>query len=250
MSWFRLLPPLILLSACGGSVDTPDGDGGAGGTASGGAGGAKATGGTASGGAGGSKATGGVGNGGAGGSKATGGVGNGGAGGSKATGGTPGTGGVGPREPVNHRVTEVTCGARPADAGDIPSSPMIGQCQTDAQCTSGLNGRCVRGLFCSYDTCFENDDCAAGSTCLCGSSSWVGNECSQAGCRVDADCPGSWCSPTFGSCGNYAGVVGYACHTPKDECVDDVDCENGPGGYCWYSPMVAHWLCSTAQCGS
>jgi hypothetical protein len=221
MSWFRLLLPLILLSACGGSVDTRNDDGGAGGIASGGAGG----------------------------SKATGGVGNGGAGGSKATGGAPGTGGVGPHKPVNHRPTEVTCGTRPADAGDIPS-PKNSECETDAQCTSGLNGRCIvgRGSYCTYDTCFEDSDCGTGSMCLCGSSTWLGNSCSQAGCRVDADCPGSWCSPTFGTCGNYTGVVGYACHTAADECVDDADCENGPGGYCAYSPMVAHWLCSTSQC--
>jgi hypothetical protein len=181
MSWFRLLLPLILLSACGGSVDTPDG----------------------------------------------------------------------PREPVIHRVTEVTCGARPADAGDvIPSPPTYGECETAAQCTSGLNGRCVvdRGGFsCDYDLCFEDDDCGSGSVCRCGNPGGEGNRCTQAGCRVDADCPGSWCSPTFGTCGNYSGVVGYACHTQKDECVDDADCA-GSGGYCWYSPMVAHWLCSTANC--
>jgi hypothetical protein len=202
MSWFRLLLPLILSSACGGSVDTPHDDGGAGG------------------------------------GKATGGAGN---------GGSSGGGGGVSREPEDHRPTEVTCGTRPPGAGGV-SSPPTGDCAKDEDCTSGFNGRCTgRGMECEYDRCFADSDCESGSVCLCGAPAGTGNHCSEKGCRVDADCPGSWCSPTFGTCGNYSGVVGYACHTQSDECVDDADCGDS-GGYCWYSPMIAHWLCSTAQC--
>jgi hypothetical protein len=168
--------------------------------------------------------------------------------GGTASGGATGSGGGISREPEEHRPREVKCGKRPPGAGGIPAS-SFGDCETDADCTSGFNGRCVqeRGMYCSYDDCFADDDCESGAVCLCGDAEGTGNSCSEAGCRVDADCPGSWCSPTFGTCGGYSGVVAYACHTAADECVDDADCD-GLWGYCWYSPMAARWVCGTDVC--
>jgi hypothetical protein len=72
------------------------------------------------------------------------------------------------------------------------------------------------------------------------------NFCLAGNCRVDADCgAGGYCSPTFGSCGSFFGVVGYYCHTPKDKCVDDSDC---PPGDCRYDPIGGSWACGTSFC--
>ena len=162
-------------------------------------------------------------------------------------------------EPAHHRTAEVSCGTPPASApkASAPASgaPLPTQfCSVDADCTAGNNGRCERsnfGMQCVYDRCFVDADCDSGSVCICSAPGGFGNHCGQVGCRLDADCPGSWCSPTFSSCGEYSGVVGYACHTRQDECVDDTDCKDPSmlsTPYCMYDPAVAHWICSTSRC--
>jgi hypothetical protein len=75
------------------------------------------------------------------------------------------------------------------------------------------------------------------------------NICLTGNCRVDADCgPGGFCSPTWDlACGQSNGVVGYYCHTPRDTCVDDIDCVDGTkAGYCAWS--VDRWRCSYSVC--
>jgi hypothetical protein len=73
----------------------------------------------------------------------------------------------------------------------------------------------------------------------------VPNVCLGGNCRVDADCgPGGYCSPSFGSCGAYAGVVGYYCHTAKDKCVDDAECASD----CRYDTIMGAWACGTSSC--
>ncbi len=103
---------------------------------------------------------------------------------------------------------------------------------------------------CNYDICQTDNDCKAGP-CICGDGAEAPDVClAEGNCKVDADCgsPG-FCSPTFGSCGNYGGVIGYACHTPKDECIDDGDCAKmGTSAYCAFDPLVASWKCSNSQC--
>jgi hypothetical protein len=75
------------------------------------------------------------------------------------------------------------------------------------------------------------------------------NICKAGNCRVDASCgAGGYCSPSLGSCGNYGGVVGYYCHTPKDKCVDDADCAAQGGGDCRYDQASGAWACATTQC--
>ncbi|MBN8612322.1 MAG: hypothetical protein J0L92_17130 [Deltaproteobacteria bacterium] len=126
-----------------------------------------------------------------------------------------------------------------------------GECETDADCTEGTNGRCGfgrAGSFCSYDLCFSDADCDTGEACLCDGTGLGGggNTCVSAGCRTNNDCtPGHACSPTFGGCGHYAGFIGFQCHTAEDECTTDADC--GPG-YCAFDATLAHWACSTAEC--
>ena len=140
----------------------------------------------------------------------------------------------------------------PPPTGGSGGQPLPGMCTVDTDCTMGANGRCIFGRvgkYCTYDACFKDADCGTRTVCMCGTPGGTGAHCGQPGCHIDADCPGSWCSPTFSSCGNYSGVVGYACHTPADECVNDADCSAmGGAAYCMYMPSSAHWVCSISQC--
>jgi hypothetical protein len=261
MSWSSMwIASLLLVSACGGSFKSGgQGPGGAGGGESGASGSAHSGGISGD-----SSAAGSVSSGGSAAGALSGGANAGGASGGADIGGasSAGTGGKVLREPTQHRPVALACGTRPTpvptgSGGSAAGAPLpLPICTTNGECTAGANGRCISsriGMTCSYDACFADADCAPGSVCQCGPENGPGNHCSQPGCQVDADCPNSWCSPTFSSCGNYSGVVSYACHTAKDECVNDADCSGhgatgGLGAYCMYDPQVARWVCSSSQC--
>jgi hypothetical protein len=180
------------------------------------------------------------------------------AGGNMGSGGKAGSGGQATHEPMKHRPTAVACG-EPMGGGGAPNgaSPDPVTCVMNTDCTSGPNGRCIGGrigLHCVYDQCFTDDVCRGG-VCECGTALGEGSHCLAAGCLVDADCPESFCSPTFGTCGAYSGVVSYQCHTQFDECVDDSDCTRlvdtkagGGPGYCAYDPKLGHWACGYTYC--
>jgi len=152
-------------------------------------------------------------------------------------------------EPERHRPTAEVCD-RERDDTPVETFGMEGDCETHADCTEGENGRCTnlgRWIACTYDDCFEDSDCGD-TACICDGGSGASNACMGGNCQTDADCgPGGWCSPSYGECGDYSGVVAYYCHTPEDECVNDSDC-GGPGSYCWFDPTVAHWACSNSHC--
>ena len=231
-SWLAVF---FLVTACGGTVTSEHEP--TGGDSPGGAG----VGGT------------GVGGSGAGGSGA-GGSGVGGAGTGSAGAPVGGSGGHVAREPTRHRGEATACGVPPPGSGMAGGSaqgaaPPPQECTQNSECTSGRNGRCT-DQYCSYDECFADTDCAARAVCICSAPDGTGNRCAAPGCQVDADCPGSWCSPTFGPCGLYGGILSYSCHSAQDECVDDTDCSDGSAGvaYCTYDPQVTHWICSSAQC--
>ena len=158
-----------------------------------------------------------------------------------ACGGTVAADGRTQREPAKHRPAAVAC-VTGTLAG--PSPP----CASDAECTAGPQGRCMppggQGT-CVYSYCTTDADCAANQVCECSPDGYANRCVSATGCALDSDCPGSFCSPTFGTCGPYSGVVGYECHTPQDVCVDDADC---PGGYCMYEPAAGHWVCGSGSC--
>ena len=178
------------------------------------------------------------------------------------------TGIVNGRVPKNHRAVATPCdGTRPpneptgipmVDGGTSPGGYI--ECRTNAECTQGKNGRCNGnghdGWHCTYDTCQTDGDCKSGSVCQCEGGFRADNDvCLESGCRVDADCGSNgFCSPTLGDCGNYTGAVGYFCHQPTDECLDDTDCDapNPAGGVgsgsCRYNKTVGHWRCETSQC--
>lgn len=157
------------------------------------------------------------------------------------------------RKPKNHRPEAVECDqVRPP--GGFSSGYEGAACAKDEDCTEGINGRCVdrRGPSCTYDECFTDTDCSTGGPCGCELGFWSdANACLGGNCQVDADCgEGGYCSPSFGSCGHYAGVVAYWCRTPQDTCVEDADCgdpERG-AGYCAFFPEVGYWACQYVSC--
>jgi hypothetical protein len=162
--------------------------------------------------------------------------------------------------PLLHRASAAACTQpRPAEA-------LLGQCRTDfsncgsdQDCTAGANGRCtcspspVQAPYrCSYDECASDSDCEGG-VCDCRESpvhvTWgTLTVCLGGNCRTDSDCgQGGYCSPsaTLG-CGAQSWSA-YYCHTPRDQCVDDADC-NEANAYCAYDPGSSRWVCSTGEC--
>ncbi len=119
-------------------------------------------------------------------------------------------------------------------------------CETDADCSDGDGGRCLVDdddvSRCTYDECFEDDDCPSGSVCVCGGADGPGNHCATRGdCRVDADCGnGGVCSPSRDFCGDER-IVGFFCRTCDDECVADSDC--AADDYCGFDQNVGAWRC-------
>jgi hypothetical protein len=118
-----------------------------------------------------------------------------------------------------------------------------GPCKNHSDCTDGKDGLCIMRLpsatcLCTYDACFADSDCAGG-VCVC-SGSYSGNACVSGNCRVDADCGDrGYCSPVFAAC-SVGTIIGYRCHTQKDKCVTDADCDLG-----WNCTFRADgWACS------
>ena len=167
--------------------------------------------------------------------------------------GTTSSGGGG-RVPEKHRPVAAACtGER---TNQEPTGANGGECAKHVDCTKGRNGRCVfgrAGTMCTYDQCANDGECETG-VCSCDTGTGGTDVClHMSGCKIDADCgAGGYCSPTQGDCGNYGGIVGYFCHQPNDECVDDADCKTVPGanggGSCRYNKTVGHWRCETSEC--
>lgn len=246
----------LALGGCGGSVASLGGaDGGdGGGSSSGGSSSGSSSGGSSSGGSssgsGGSSSS----SSSSGGSSSSSGGSSGSSGGSSSSGSSSG-GSSGGRVPVNHRPNDGEC-SQPAPPGMCPvtGGGPPNNCTQDSQCTQGVDGRCVTNnggalfCYCTYDTCMHDTDCAQGQTCAChgaADTGGAGNTCIASGCRVDADCgPGGYCSPSVSSMG-CGGLGGYYCHTAKDQCIDDSDCQDGGFGMaCEYSSANGRWQCA------
>ncbi len=164
------------------------------------------------------------------------------------------------RVPKEHRAEAVACNTAPiagnvegVDAGAGTAPP---ECASDPDCTEGLGGRCSidfgtrdePGARCVYDACYEDGDCGARSACVCSGTVTTGNRCLPGNCAIDADCSGGLCSPSLGDCGAFGGTVGNFCHLDADECTNDDECTEQPGGYCAWSPEVERWRCAYGQC--
>jgi hypothetical protein len=138
-----------------------------------------------------------------------------------------------------------------APPGDCNISGTTGACHADSACTAGAEGRCIETTggavtcVCTYDQCASDASCATGQTCACHGSPYThgqGNTCVQGNCRVDSDCgPGGYCSPAdnSSSCGS---LLGYYCHTPGDQCIDDSDCKSSLQ-VCTYVASAGNWEC-------
>jgi hypothetical protein len=170
--------------------------------------------------------------------------------------------------PLIHRATAAACPTDRPPSGSIYNAPDASpdasyeKCNSDTQCTAGVNGRCFGnghdGWACSYDTCSLDADCARGELCSCRSPWHYGdvgpNHCLPSNCLVDADCgPAGYCSPSLDAqCGSFVGVTGWYCHQPGDACTNDHDCSAVDGGqgqtFCGYQPEVGKWACITAGC--
>ncbi len=105
--------------------------------------------------------------------------------------------------------------------------------------------------MCTSDTCTADSPCTTmGGPCACRGEPFrgeIGNTCVPGNCKTDSDCGvGGYCSPSTGNstCG---GLVGYYCHTPRDTCIDDVDCTSTGGPMvCTDQTAVGHWACTEA----
>lgn len=227
---FSVAGALVFLEACGGTVATDSAQGGRGGTS-----GRAASGGSSA-------------------------VGNAGRGASGYAGSI-----FAGRVPAIHRAAATPCDTtRPVGRALPPEAPVItGECHSDAECASGMNGRCIKTVdlfFCSYDACISDGDCtgmdggaaAHSGICACESAFRADNNICifEGNCRTDADCGGEYCSPTwpFGSCTLDGTISGYYCHTAADECTDDQDCTSSGSAGCAYSTLKGHWACGLITC--
>ncbi|CAN5755264.1 hypothetical protein BH09MYX1_BH09MYX1_37730 [soil metagenome] len=140
-------------------------------------------------------------------------------------------------------VTPPSCPSRVLPASNATSSRG---CKSDAECKSGLQGRCIenpalsalpdrRGnllagpplpppkTLCVYDGCNTNADCGAGSRCACAGAipdPIRRNACvALDGCLADSECP----KLSLCICG--AGGAANAC--VMGNCRSDADCASG-----------------------
>lgn len=184
----------------------------------------------------------------------------------------PTTGLVSCAEGFTHRATAGVCSvARPTQEpvpGDAelpgPEDPALPRangapCADDAGCSPYLYGYCDHsedGLAedegeCASG-CTTDDDCRAGSVCLCGQSeSPTGGVCRTATCHTDADCgPGKLCASYQEVCG----PGGFACQAAADECLTNADCK-APDRCYWEAidsadgSLPYHRACGGAVCG-
>jgi hypothetical protein len=150
-------------------------------------------------------------------------------------------------------VPEEACPESRASA-TLPAEATPTACHTDADCTEGRNGRCLRlsnhgphgpsleASTCSYDACFRDADCdGPRGACYCGgrtpTTAGAGHSCITGECATDADCgQGRYCR---------RGPNGRTCHSPADRCVEEtacgsgLSCTRGPDGVYDCVPFIA-----------
>jgi Cys-rich repeat protein len=160
-----------------------------------------------------------------------------------------------PRSGGLGRVSDVPSGPCARERGSRPLDPDATpvECRTDAECTAGINGRCLRisnhgshgpayeATHCSYDACFADADCEGTQICVCAERAaaepGTGHVCVGSECASDADCgAGRYCRRS---------AVGRFCHSPSDECVEETDC--GEGRACVEDPSTRIHRCTHVE---
>jgi hypothetical protein len=147
-----------------------------------------------------------------------------------------------PRAPQSN-----ACPTPPAMRVDVS---LAGSCARDADCTTGIRGRCVEVptlvgpgkpkpgpmvRACVSDRCVTDADCAKGELCFCGLGFGGTNECGESDCRDDASCPGSTCAesewpPAPPSSLPPPRHVPRHCRAPsRDGCANIAVCPRGSG---------------------
>jgi hypothetical protein len=127
-------------------------------------------------------------------------------------------------------------------------------CLSDAECTDGLNGRCIGDewgyqVYCSYDQCLTDEDCDNGAVCACGGDE-DRNVCMSSSCTINSDCAeGELCVQDTFACHD----SGWHCMAPDAACLSDSDCPDEEGasaplgmGDCTYSDGA--WECAFNYC--
>ncbi len=158
----------------------------------------------------------------------------------------------GRREAQSSRPVAEACTAPAPGPGTCaaPSDPtsVTYQCTGDANCTAGINGRCMAtapfaGCGCQYDACSDDASCGGSQVCICrGAADWdSGNTCLAGNCRVNADCASGYCSLSESN------TIGFYCHTARDTCYNNSDCAKDPTcagiNQCEYTTEAGYWQC-------
>jgi hypothetical protein len=144
-----------------------------------------------------------------------------------------------------HRAEKLDC-PQAIPRADVQTDAGAG-CQKDADCTDKPHGYCNywstfagSGYACQYG-CARDEECGTGQICMCGSLS---GHCVAAGCSVDADCGGLLCVGYYDACQDNGR---FACQSPDDQCVGELDCRGSSCGVCECSKNGAAASC-TARC--
>jgi hypothetical protein len=163
------------------------------------------------------------------------------------------TGYVSEADGTVHRASATTCDAtigKESCRGDEGHR----QCETDADCTSGPNGKCVTdvgqiGAYCGCEYACETDaDCKAEEACVCAAFSGQSRSvCAPATCRADADCESGRCgvSAFFNGCWTSTRL---SCRSDADKCTSDADCVVGDRKTGSCRAGEDGWRCENVAC--
>jgi hypothetical protein len=128
------------------------------------------------------------------------------------------------------------------------AASIIGNCQSNSDCTDGLFGTCVappynNPCFCTYG-CTRDSDCASGEICECGDP--VG-QCVASSCNAGTCGSGDCASYSLQYCPGC--TEGFACQSGADNCFSQLDCSDAGLAACSIAPDASARACSAVGPG-